>query len=86
MNPTIMDVKALGAAIRARRRARRWTQAELAQTANVSRRFVGELEAGDRTGAELGRVFAVLRALDTALTLEDRQTSDFDAALAEVLG
>jgi y4mF family transcriptional regulator len=85
MSTRIADVTTLGAAIRTRRRERGWTQAELAQAANVSRRFVGELEAGDRAGAELSRVFAVLRALGASLALVDVPESNFDAALMEVL-
>lgn len=80
------DAKGLGAAIRARRRSRGWTQAELAGRATVSRRFVSELEAGERTGAELSRVLAVLRALDVAIGLVDVERGSFDEALREVLG
>ncbi len=72
--------------IRAQRRGRGWTQADLADRAQVSRRFVGELEAGQRTGAELGRVLAVLRALDVAISLVDDRRESFDDALREVLG
>jgi len=81
----VTDVKALGAAVRTHRTSRGWTQAELADHAGVSRRFVSELEAGLRTGAELSRVFAVLRALHLAVTLVDRGSGSFDDALREVL-
>lgn len=81
-----MDVKALGASIRTQRMALDLTQAELAARAGVSRRFVSELESGLRTGAELSRVFAVLRALNLAITLTDSGPSSFDDALREVLG
>ena len=80
------DAKTLGAAIRTCRVSRGWTQAELAGQAQVSRRFVSELEAGQRTGAELSRVFAVLRALRLALALVDGGPQSFDDALREVLG
>jgi HTH-type transcriptional regulator/antitoxin HipB len=80
------DAKALGAAIRTQRLSLGWTQAGLAERAQVSRRFVGELEAGHRTGAELGRVFAVLRALRVAVILVDSGPPSFDDALREVLG
>jgi len=86
MSGQISDPKALGAAIRQRRHTRGWTQAEVAERAAVSRRFVSALETGDRTGAELGRVFAVLRALDVAVELLDRPRSSFDESLREVLG
>lgn len=86
MTRSLNDMRTLGAAIRARRRGRCWTQAELAARATVSRRFVSELEAGERTGAELGRVLAVLRALDVAISLVDGEQGSFDDALREVLG
>lgn len=82
----VTEVRELGAAIRAQRRGRGWTQADLADRAQVSRRFVGELEAGQRTGAEIGRVLAVLRALDVAISLVDDRRESFDDALREVLG
>ena len=86
MTRTIADVKALGAAIRTQRLSRAWTQAELASHADVSRRFVSELEAGQRAGAELSRVFAVLRALHLGVALVDGGPESFDDALREVLG
>ena len=86
MSRPVADVKALGAAIRMHRSTRGWTQAELAERAGVSRRFVSELEAGERTGAELARVLAVLRALRLAISLVDRGTESFDGALEDVLG
>jgi HTH-type transcriptional regulator/antitoxin HipB len=85
MTRPVTDVRTLGAAIRVQRLARGWTQADLADRAKVSRRFVGELEAGQRIGAELGRVFAVLRALGLAIGLIDRGTDSFDDTLSEVL-
>lgn len=86
MQTSLTDARALGAALRSRRRGRGWTQAELAEAAGVSRRFVGELEGGERTGAELGRVLAVIRALDLAVALVDNQRRSFDDALREALG
>ena len=82
----VTDVKGLGAAVRLQRVGRGWTQADVAARAQVSRRFVSELEAGERTGAELGRVFAVLRALELAITLVDRPPESFTDALGGVLG
>lgn len=86
MTRAVTDVKALGAAIRTHRTSRGWTQAELAENAGVSRRFVSELEAGLRTGAELSRVFAVLRALRLSVLLTEGGAGSFDDALREVLG
>ncbi len=86
MTRPLGDVKSLGAAIRVQRLSLGWTQAELGRRAAVSRRFVGELEGGERTGAELGRVFSVLRALGVAVSLVERGSDSFDDALREVLG
>lgn len=58
----------LGAKVREARRERRLTQAQIAQTANVSRAFVVELERG-HPRAELGKVLAVLGALGLDLSL-----------------
>ena len=82
----VTDAKTLGSALRSKRLDRGWTQAELANRAMVSRRFVSELEAGERSGAELARVLAVLRALGLAISLVERGSDSFDQALAEVLG
>lgn len=61
----------LGAAIKALRLDRDMTQAELAEAADVSRRWVGEVEAGSRAGVELARVLRVLDALDASLMVRD---------------
>jgi transcriptional regulator with XRE-family HTH domain len=82
----VTDVTSLGAAIRTRRIAAHLSQAQLSARAGVSRRFVGELESGLRTGAELSRVLAVLKALDLAITLIENEPRSFDDALLEVLG
>ncbi len=56
----------LGLYVRDRRRRLGMTQAELAASAQVSRRWLSDLEAGKPT-AEVGLVFKVLHALDVAL-------------------
>lgn len=61
----------LGAAIRALRHERGLTQAELAARADVSRRWVVEVEAGAREGVELARVLRVLDALEASLMVRD---------------
>jgi transcriptional regulator with XRE-family HTH domain len=58
----------LGAVVQETRRRRRWTQAELARRAQVSRRWIVALESGQAAGAELGRVLAALSALDLPMT------------------
>jgi HTH-type transcriptional regulator / antitoxin HipB len=61
----------LGAAIKALRLERGMTQARLAQAAEVSRRWVGEVEAGSRVSADLARVLRVLDVLDAPLMVRD---------------
>lgn len=53
----------LGAAIRSSRQTLGMTQAQVARKAGVARAFVVDVENGRRTGAELWRVLAVLRAV-----------------------
>lgn len=66
--PTAQDARDVGASIRAARRARGLSQAQLAERARVGRQWLVAVEKGhDR--AELGLVVAVLRALDIRLTL-----------------
>lgn len=69
----------LGLYIRDRRRALDLTQAGLAASAEVSRRWLSELEAGKST-AEVGLVFKVLHALDVRLDAapEERGPDDID--------
>jgi DNA-binding XRE family transcriptional regulator len=79
----------LGAILRDRRKRAGLTQAELAEAAHVSRAFLIGLENGKRPGAELGRVLAVLRALDAGLRVAEvapRNARSFDDVLADLLG
>lgn len=61
----------LGASIKTLRQERGMTQAQLAAAADVSRRWVGEVEAGSRDGVELARVLRVLDVLDASLMVRD---------------
>lgn len=61
----------LGSAIRALRRRRKLTQAELASAAGVSRQWVVSAESGTVEGLELARVMRVLDVLDTSLWVHD---------------
>ena len=85
----------LGASVRGRRRMLNLSQAQVAKTARVSRPWLSEFEAGKPT-AEVGRVLAVLSALEFTLDLrapgETQAASqssrsedllDLDAVLAE---
>jgi len=63
------NARDLGLYVRDRRRRLGLTQAGLAASAQVSRRWLSDLEAGKPT-AEVGLVFKVLHALDLALANE----------------
>lgn len=65
----------LGAAIHDARTRAGLTQAALATNAGVSRKWLIGLEQGARTGAELGKVLAVLNALDLSIQLIERSGS-----------
>lgn len=56
----------LGETLRAARARRGMSQQDVATAAGVGRRFVGELEGGKAT-SEIGRVFAVCRALQLSI-------------------
>ena len=64
------SVQALAAALRGRRVALGWSQADTAALAGISRKFVSEVEAGKET-AELGKVLCLADAmgLDIAISL-----------------
>lgn len=55
--------EAVANAIRESRKTKRWSQAKLAKEAKVGRRLIVDLESGHER-AELGKVLAVLSALD----------------------
>ena len=82
----IKTPRELGAALRARRRAQALTQLQLAEMAGVSRAFVSELERGDRSGAELARVLAVIRALDLTIDLAVQEPRSFESVLESLIG
>ncbi len=80
----------IGAAVRERRRALGWTQAQLAQRTGASRLWVAELESG-KPGAGLGLVLRALASLGLAVNLAapDSETAsgaivtpDLDAIIA----
>lgn len=82
---TVTNALELGAQLRAARRAAGLTQAQVAESANVSRAFVIDLEQGKRPGAELSRVLAVARALNRSFVLVEDVRPTFDAALHDLL-
>lgn len=68
-NRAITTARQLGATIHDARTRAGLTQASLAASAGVSRKWLIGLEQGARTGAELGKVLAVLRTLDLSIQL-----------------
>jgi len=71
MDTRIDTPKALGAAIRERRRELGLTQEDVAGVARTGPRFIGDLEAGKPT-VQLAEVLRVLAALGLDLELKSR--------------
>ena len=67
---TFKTTRQFGVGIRVARRARGWTQAELAERASVSRPALIGLERGNPRG-EIGIAFRVLQALGQQIELVD---------------
>ena len=61
----------LAIAVKALRRRRGLTQAELAAAAGVSRQWVVNLEANPAAGLDLGKLMAALDVLDASLWVRD---------------
>lgn len=61
----------IGAAIKARRRALNMSQAQLAGSAKVSRKWISNLESGKPT-AEIGLLLSVCDALGLSMVLTER--------------
>ena len=78
----IGQMQELGAEVRAERRRRDLTQAELAARAGVSREWLSRLENGARR-LEADKVLGVLRALDFSLLSRDEQPTQADIAKAQ---
>lgn len=64
------SVRELGAVLRERRIARGQTQRGLAEEINVTQSAISKVEKG-YSGASIGLIFQMLRALDLPLTLGD---------------
>jgi y4mF family transcriptional regulator len=78
------NARDLGLYVRERRRELGLTQAGLAASAQVSRRWLSDLEAGKPT-AEVGLVFKVLHALELALDASPVEWGPGDIDLDNVL-
>jgi transcriptional regulator with XRE-family HTH domain len=72
----------LGAEVRAERRRRGLSQAELAARAGVSREWLGRLEKGARR-LETDKVLSVLQELDFSLLAREAQPTQADIAKAQ---
>lgn len=70
MSRTIRNERDLGAYIHDARTERGWTQQHLADLAGVSRTWLVGVERGQRPGAELGKIFALLHTLEVSISLE----------------
>lgn len=66
----IRNARELGAFIRDARAERSLTQHQLADRAGVSRSWLIGVEQGKRTGAEMSKIFALMKTLDTAIFCE----------------
>lgn len=76
--------RALGLIIRANRRARHWSQSELARAADVSRFWVSQMELG-KPSSQIDLVLRALEALDLRLWVDSRDDgSDADDAEADL--
>jgi transcriptional regulator with XRE-family HTH domain len=82
----ITNVAELGAWIRAARKQAGMTQASLAEKAGIARNSLIALESGRALRAEIGKVFRVLSALDTALEPVAYQRPSFKQALEQSVG
>lgn len=69
----MLTVREAAAVVRELRMERRWTQAELASKARVSRSFVAELETGKST-LEAAKLFDVFQAFGLEIALRDRSS------------
>ncbi len=74
----------LGPAVRDARIGAGLTQHGLAERAGVSRAWLARFESGHRR-AEMEQVFAVLSALDLAMSLQPKRSSDAEQKILESL-
>lgn len=78
------NARDLGLYVRSQRHRLGTTQADLAASAQVSRRWLSDLEAGKPT-AEVGLVFRVLHALNVVLDASPAQRAPGRVDLDELL-
>ena len=68
----VRSPREFGQLMRAHRKSRGWTLRQLAQFANLSMRFLSELERGKKT-AELGKALHALQLLGLEIAIVPRQ-------------
>ncbi len=75
----MIDALEIGYAIKDRRAELGLTQAQLAETAGVSKRCLWSLELGQNPGVQLNKLTAVLDALGLDLSISAMNVTDTDA-------
>jgi HTH-type transcriptional regulator / antitoxin HipB len=80
----LASVRDLGLYVRDRRRRLGLTQADVSASAQVSRRWLSDLEAGKQT-AEIGLLLKVLRALDLTLEISPAEFGPDDINLEDII-
>lgn len=83
MDYQIRSTGAFGVAIRDLRKSKRLTQLELAKRANVSKKWISDVELG-RSSLRFTTVLKLLDALDVDVTLQPRDKPSLD--LDDLLG
>ncbi|BCW60546.1 hypothetical protein StoSoilB20_38930 [Arthrobacter sp. StoSoilB20] len=79
-----MSTKAIGQAIRERRKDRGYTQQALADVIGASRKFVVDLESG-KDGASFGLALEAMRVLGLEITPNDSEDREFMGDFARTL-
>lgn len=74
MSSLVRSTKQLGGVIQQFRKARNWSQTDLAQRAGLRQEMVSKIEAG-QPGSRVGSIFDLLAALDLEMTLAPRTKS-----------
>jgi len=75
VDPAITTIRALGRALRDRRRSRRLTQRQIAEASGIAQPTISNVERGE-TGVSLQTLLRLLSALDLELVLRPRPTEN----------
>jgi len=82
--PRIRTISELSGAIKGRRTELGMSQADLAAAAGVSRRWIGQLEAG-KSSVELGLTLRVLDVLRLAISIDGLEPESVSDELDELM-